>query len=203
MSKKGKKVVFLGKAGVGKTSLAMRLTKDEFKEKYESTIGAAYTHIKLMNDKIKKEIPFDLWDTAGQERFRSLAPMYYRNADVVLLVFDLSNFSTLDRLSEYLDEISENQDKESACIIVGTKKDLIDDYQLGKKMKLIKEKFEKYNILLNKQLEYIFLSSKNGDNIDDFKGLLVNLSGEYNETVESTNIELDNGYMDYVPSCTC
>ena len=76
------KVVFLGESGVGKTSIILSFTNDTFSENEVQTIGASYTFKKIIRE--NDEVKLKIWDTAGQERFRSLAPMYYRDADVAV-----------------------------------------------------------------------------------------------------------------------
>lgn len=82
------KLVLLGEAAVGKSSLVLRFVNNEFQENKEPTIGAAFLTQKCkLDDKI---IKFEIWDTAGQERFHSLAPMYYRNAQAAVVVYDIT-----------------------------------------------------------------------------------------------------------------
>lgn len=82
------KLVLLGEAAVGKSSLVLRFVNNEFQENKEPTIGAAFLTQKCkLQDKI---IKFEIWDTAGQERFHSLAPMYYRNAQAAIVAYDIT-----------------------------------------------------------------------------------------------------------------
>lgn len=82
------KLVLLGEAAVGKSSLVSRFVNNEFHENKEPTIGAAFLTRKCkLEDRL---IKFEIWDTAGQERFHSLAPMYYRNAQAALVVYDIT-----------------------------------------------------------------------------------------------------------------
>ena len=82
------KLVLLGEAAVGKSSLVLRFVNNEFQENKEPTIGAAFLTQKCkLEDKI---IKFEIWDTAGQERFHSLAPMYYRNAQAAIVAYDIT-----------------------------------------------------------------------------------------------------------------
>ena len=79
------KVVLIGAEGTGKTQLARRLRgTDEFHPEHTSTIGANFYSNELGDESMKLEI----WDTAGAERYRSLLPMYTRNADVIVYVVD-------------------------------------------------------------------------------------------------------------------
>ncbi|KAJ3377210.1 Vacuolar protein sorting-associated protein 21 [Entophlyctis sp. JEL0112] len=82
------KLVLLGEAAVGKSSLVLRFVNNEFPKKKEPTIGAAFLTQKCrLEDKI---IKFEIWDTAGQERFAPLAPMYYRNAQAAVVAYDIT-----------------------------------------------------------------------------------------------------------------
>ena len=82
------KLVLLGEAAVGKSSLVLRFVNNEFQENKEPTIGAAFLTQKCkLDDNI---IKFEIWDTAGQERFHSLAPMYYRNAQAAIVAYDVT-----------------------------------------------------------------------------------------------------------------
>ena len=74
---------------MGKSSLVLRFTANEFQENKEPTIGAAFLAQKC--DVGDRTIKFEVWDTAGQERFHSLAPMYYRNAQAAIVVYDITN----------------------------------------------------------------------------------------------------------------
>ncbi|KAG7128246.1 Vacuolar protein sorting-associated protein 21 like [Verticillium longisporum] len=82
------KLVLLGEAAVGKSSLVLRFVNNDFQENKEPTIGAAFLTQKC--NLPTRTIKFEIWDTAGQERFASLAPMYYRNAQAALVVYDLT-----------------------------------------------------------------------------------------------------------------
>uniref|UniRef100_A0A2K5L3E5 RAB5A, member RAS oncogene family n=1 Tax=Cercocebus atys TaxID=9531 RepID=A0A2K5L3E5_CERAT len=83
------KLVLLGESAVGKSSLVLRFVKGQFHEFQESTIGAAFlTQTVCLDDTTVK---FEIRDTAGQERYHSLAPMYYRGAQAVIVVYDITN----------------------------------------------------------------------------------------------------------------
>eukprot|EP01121_Diplochlamys_sp_Union-15-3_P021017 TRINITY_DN838_c0_g1_i3.p1 TRINITY_DN838_c0_g1~~TRINITY_DN838_c0_g1_i3.p1 ORF type:complete len:195 (-),score=31.05 TRINITY_DN838_c0_g1_i3:27-611(-) len=120
-SKNNFKVVFLGKSGVGKTSITLRFCRDTFQPGTEATIGASFL-TKMMNIK-DRSIKFEMWDTAGQERYRALAPMYYRNADAAVLVYDICETDSFDALQSWYSELQKNVPD---CIIVlaGNKADL-------------------------------------------------------------------------------
>ena len=100
------KVVLIGESGVGKTSIIQRYISNEFNQNISSTGGANFTS-KIMKFKEEKQnIKFEIWDTAGQERFRSLARVFYKDAAVCVLVYDITMRETFEELENFwVDEI--------------------------------------------------------------------------------------------------
>ena len=102
------KVVLIGETGVGKTSILLRYITNKFNPGQFSTIGLSYVDkiIKIDNDKI---IKLEIWDTAGQEKFRSLARAFYRNIDVGILVYDVTNKSSFEEIKKFwIKDIKDN-----------------------------------------------------------------------------------------------
>ncbi|ORZ25229.1 ras protein [Absidia repens] len=117
------KLVLLGESAVGKSSLVMRFVKDHFDEYRESTIGAAFLAqtITLDDDTVVK---FEIWDTAGQERYKSLAPMYYRGANCAVVVYDITQASSLDKAKSWVDELQRQAEPDIVIALCGNKTDL-------------------------------------------------------------------------------
>ena len=103
------KVVLIGESGVGKTSIINRYTQNTFKSQRLPTTGANFVTKTIILEEENKSIKFEIWDTAGQETYRSLAKVFYKNAAVCILVFDITRKSSFDELKEYwVEEIKEN-----------------------------------------------------------------------------------------------
>ena len=102
------KVLLLGDAAVGKTSLIKRLITGKFLDKtdsnYIATIGIDYKR-KTIRIEENKFVKLQIWDTAGQERFRGLAKNYYRGADAVVLVYDVTQARTFVDVPSWLEEL--------------------------------------------------------------------------------------------------
>ena len=155
------KLLIIGDAGVGKSSLLLRFADDKFTTAYINTIGVDFKirSIKYKNKKIKLQI----WDTAGQERFRTITSTYYRGAHGVIIVYDVTDRESFDNVKTWIEEIDANYneleqnlikygstrslDKQSiSCsdeeptlkipfinrILVGNKTDLKNDIQISK-----------------------------------------------------------------------
>ncbi|RFU26936.1 hypothetical protein B7463_g9404, partial [Scytalidium lignicola] len=116
------KLVLLGEAAVGKSSLVLRFVNNDFQENKEPTIGAAFLTQKC--NLPTRTIKFEIWDTAGQERFASLAPMYYRNAQSALVVYDLTKPSSLIKAKHWVAELQKQASPGIVIALVGNKLDL-------------------------------------------------------------------------------
>ncbi|KAI8806068.1 ras family-domain-containing protein, partial [Cladochytrium replicatum] len=116
------KLVLLGEAAVGKSSLVLRFVNNEFQENKEPTIGAAFLTQKCKLE--EKVIKFEIWDTAGQERFHSLAPMYYRNAQAAVVAYDITKAASLDKAKSWVKELQRQANPNIVIALVGNKIDL-------------------------------------------------------------------------------
>ncbi|OQR91204.1 Rab7 family GTPase [Achlya hypogyna] len=96
------KVIILGDSGVGKTSLMNQYVNQKFSNQYKATIGADFLTKEIMID--EKLVTMQIWDTAGQERFQSLGVAFYRGADACVLVYDITNPTSFDKLDSWRDE---------------------------------------------------------------------------------------------------
>lgn len=115
------KLVLLGESGVGKSSLVLRLVKDEWMESQHSTVGASFFRCSCTVD--DQTVNFDIWDTAGQERYKSLASMYYRGAAAAVVVYDITSSDSLERAKYWIRELMANS-PETIVALVGNKCDL-------------------------------------------------------------------------------
>jgi Ras-related protein Rab-5C len=123
------KIVVVGEYSVGKTSLSNRFVLQHAPPKTEPTIGAAFQLRTLLLPNSNNAVKLEIWDTAGSERYRSLMPMYYRDASVALVCYDICSAKTFDRVSTWIDDFRKTADGSDAklqpiVILVGTKSDL-------------------------------------------------------------------------------
>ena len=98
------KIIFLGEAGVGKTSILNRHFKREFEEKVNSTIGVNF-YKKIYEKNIK--ICFQYWDTAGQERYKSLIHAYLVKADVIVFIYDITEKNSFNKIDFWMELVKQ------------------------------------------------------------------------------------------------
>lgn len=116
------KLVLLGDGRVGKTSLTLRYVNNVFSEKQTATIQASYLTKRVTVD--GQAVNLCIWDTAGQERFHALGPIYYRDADAALLVYDLLDKDSFDRVQSWVRELKKMASKSIVLAIAGNKSDM-------------------------------------------------------------------------------
>ena len=116
-------VVLLGEGRVGKTSLLLRYVKDSFSDSQAPTVQATYLSktVKLEND---ARVTLNVWDTAGQERFHALGPIYYRDADAAVLVYDITDADSFARVKTWVKELRQIAGGEISLAVCANKSDL-------------------------------------------------------------------------------
>ncbi|KAK8927388.1 GTP-binding protein ypt5 [Metarhizium anisopliae] len=97
---------------------------DQFDSFRESTIGAAFLTQTISLDE-NTTVKFEIWDTAGQERYKSLAPMYYRNANCAVIVYDITQSSSLDKAKAWVKELQRQAKEDIIIALAGNKLDLV------------------------------------------------------------------------------
>ncbi|CAG5120755.1 unnamed protein product [Candidula unifasciata] len=153
------KGVLVGDTAVGKTSLVNRFCNDVFDRDYKATIGVDFEVEKF--SVLSVPITLQIWDTAGQERFKCIAASYYRGAQIVIVVFDLTDEESLHHTVKWMEEACQSADS-PVKFLVGTKKDLLSPAAYAD----IEQRAVKYSQRM--EAEFWATSSKTGENIQDF-----------------------------------
>lgn len=122
------KLVLIGDSGVGKSCLLLRFADDNFTDSYISTIGVDFRFRTVTID--KKTVKLQIWDTAGQERFRTITSAYYRGADGIIMVYDVTSSDSFEHVEEWLSEVDRYANENTAKLLVGNKADLIEEKQV-------------------------------------------------------------------------
>ena len=150
------KLIVVGNQGTGKSSILNRFVNETFDEKYQATVGLDF-HSKniTIHD---QDVRLIIYDTAGQEKFRSLIPMYIREAQIILFIYDISDKESFDSIPKWIQQVNDVINKEVVFALIGNKLDLESNrkvtFEEGKKLA------EKSN--------YVFqeVSAKTGENFE-------------------------------------
>jgi Ras-related protein Rab-6A len=150
------KLIVVGNQGTGKSCILNRFVNETFEENYQATIGLDFQSKNVtIHD---QDVRLILYDTAGQEKFRSLIPMYIREAQIILLIYDISDRESFDSMPKWIQEVLDVKNTDPVLVLIGNKNDLEKDrkvtFEEGKK-------FAEEN-------KFIFeeVSAKNGNNFE-------------------------------------
>ena len=150
------KIILVGDASVGKTSLLLRYIDNHFPDKHLSSVGVEYRMKNYEYGAFK--IKLQIWDTAGQERFHSITTNYFHGADGILFVYDITEPRSFEGIKKWIsdsEEIGNNFEK----LLVGNK------YDLKHKIAVKKEDVEKF--CEEKNIEWIEVSAKENINLKE------------------------------------
>ena len=130
------KILTIGESGVGKTCVLRRFVENKFLKNHLATIGIDFK-TKTLNIN-NQEIKLKIWDTAGQERFRNITTQYYKGADGIVLVYDVTDESSYEKIRDWMEQILSNtQQEEIGLVLLGNKCDMEPrsvTEEMGKKM---------------------------------------------------------------------
>ena len=154
------KIVLLGDVSVGKTSIASRYCKNSFNDHHINTIGGAYQQQKVVlpNGSMVK---LHIWDTSGQERFRAMTNLYYRDAQVAILTYDITNEQSFSSIDFWIKELKYKVENENMILcLVGNKCDVNSN---EKKVTTLKGK----NFASEHNMIFFETSAKTGEGVKD------------------------------------
>lgn len=163
---RSEKIVLLGPSSAGKTSLVNRIISDKFSHSMKATIGAAFMSKTINVNGV--DMRLDIWDTGGSEKYKALAPMYYRDARGVIIVYDLTNADSIREAQSWVDEVRSNNQNEIVIVCAANKSDLIEN------RKITKEDVDDFGFI--NQLDcFMETSALTGDNVVPLFNELCNL----------------------------
>lgn len=157
------KVVFAGDAAVGKTSFINRITKGLFMANLSSTLGVDFQVKTIRVD--ERNIALQLWDTAGQERFRSVTRSYFRRADGVMLLYDVTNERSFLAVRQWIDAVDDVAEKRIPIMLCGNKTDLRQTLVSQGRKCISTEQGER--LARDHSATFLETSSKEGNNVID------------------------------------
>ena len=206
------KLIVVGDQNTGKSCILNRFANEIFEENYQATIGLDFLN-KIVNIN-GQEVHLTLYDTAGQEKFRSLIPMYIREAQIILLIYDITSKESFESIPKWFSDILNVKNDEAIFALVGNKIDLNDkrvvSFEEGKK--LANEKniiFEEVSAKDGQNFNELFSDKLFNELYKKFKNKFDNnirkkeqINNEYiedNEIINNTNVklELDGNNINY------
>lgn len=175
------KLLLIGDSGVGKTCLICRFTEDEFHNDHISTIGIDFKLRTIVIDGSK--VRLQVWDTAGQERYETITKQYYRRAQGVFLVYDITNLNSFNNIRKWLTYVKEFADDDVSVMVLANKCDK------SKRRRVTKEQ----GVQLAKELNADFCecSAKSKENINRAFEALARQIKQKKTTPDNDTVRLD------------
>jgi small GTP-binding protein len=159
------KVVFVGRVNVGKTALMKRITENRFDANTEPTAAAAYGDYHTADGAL-----IQFWDTAGMERYRAINRLYYRDAAVSLLVFDVSDRTSFDDIESWKREVEkEDSTGNIAFILVGNKADITDPAKVQVPEDAARDRASEFGV------QYFAVSARTGEGLFELLEAIVQI----------------------------
>ena len=178
------KIVLVGDAGTGKTCIISRFVNDKFNKSQMTTACPSFCTKTISYPQYKKTINLEIWDTAGQEMYRSISKLFYKNASVGILVYDITSIKSFQNIKDYwYNELKQNTDSNIIFNLVGNKIDLFENEEVNEEeakeyaksinanfyLTSAKNNLEITNLFLQSGAKFIDpnLNSENKENLDD------------------------------------
>ena len=154
------KCVLLGETAVGKSCLINRFVNDTFQSDFVPTMVGCYSSKEIFYQRANRKIKYEIWDTAGQEKYRSINKIFYQDASIAILVFDITRKDTFEALKNYwYIQVRDNSPKDIIIAIAANKSDLYEYEEVNH------EEIEKFSNSIDALYEQT--SAKNGNGIKD------------------------------------
>ncbi|BAM41907.1 Rab GTPase [Theileria orientalis strain Shintoku] len=194
------KLVLIGDSGVGKSCLLLRFADDSFTDSYITTIGVDFRFRTVIVN--NKRIKLQIWDTAGQERFRTITSTYYRGADGIIMVYDVTDKASFEHINDWLNEVNKYASEDTCKLLLGNKCDIEDNRDVAS------TDVERLSEVI--EVPAMEVSAKTGHNIDkaflSITEKLVNLKMQkepVDSEVKTVSLNTYNDYMQRVKSMRC
>ena len=169
------KIVLLGDVSVGKTSIASRYCKNLFNDNHITTIGAAYQSQKVVLQN-GATVKFHIWDTTGQERFRAMTNLYYKDAQVAILTYDIKNENSFSSIQFWINELKFKVENEDMLLfLVGNKCDVNSNERKVSKS-------QGKNFAAENNMFFFETSAKTGEGIND---LFITIANKLYEKIKN------------------
>mmetsp|Transcript_41338 Transcript_41338/g.43250 ORF Transcript_41338/g.43250 Transcript_41338/m.43250 type:complete len:181 (+) Transcript_41338:15-557(+) len=169
------KILIVGPAESGKSSLLLRFSDNTFSSSYFPTIGVDFKIRTLSID--DKSVKLQVWDTSGQTRFKSITNTYYKGSHGIIILYDVTSKESFKSTSDFVEEVKKFGNEDAKIMLVGHKSDLEEKREVSTQEGL------EYSITFNAQFKEA--SSKAGDNVNEvFSSLAAELMKSFEKKTE-------------------
>jgi Ras-related protein Rab-10 len=177
------KLLLIGDSGVGKTCILFRFSDDAFNTTFISTIGIDFK-IKTI-DINGKRVKLQIWDTAGQERFHTITTSYYRGANGIMLVYDITNPKSFDNITKWLKNITDFAADDVERILLANKCDMEEKRMISTA--------RGQEVATANNIKFYETSAKNNQNISDAFVTLAEdiLTRQPKQTADQNRVKVD------------
>jgi small GTP-binding protein len=170
------RAVLVGDSSVGKTSVLNRFINNRFNPSEPNTVGALYES--YTSSRLGHEVEVQIWDTAGTEQYRSLTPVYFRQAAAAIIIYDITSRNSFDHIETWLNMFRGVCGDGGLIVIVGNKLDLVDNRRV--------ERQEGEDWAAAKNCRYTETSAQTGEGVNElFHDLLDALFDESQTAIET------------------
>jgi small GTP-binding protein len=179
------KIVIIGEPMVGKTSLRRRFLGEKFENNYIETLGADFSYREFSYQSYLLKV--SIWDLAGQEEYLRIQPQYFYGARGALLVYDMNDEKTIERLPYWMEKFVDLTDGSgNSVIILGNKSDLVQHASAKFEKQKIKIQQMIANFSKEITIDYMMTSALDGVNVNNaFEGLVINCLNYQNLIMKS------------------
>ena len=170
------KVVLVGESRTGKTSLLTNIKGEDFQEDPKTTVGASCYNYNITYK--EKQFSFQIWDTTGDEKYHSINRYFYKDAAIILMLYDITNEHTFNQIKEYwVEEIKTKTNTNPVCFLVANKSDLFTEEKIPEQ--------EARSLAKEIKSGFALISCKDGSGIKDLlEGMIIMYAKNYIPTVE-------------------
>ena len=158
------KLLIVGESNVGKTSLLLQYTDNNYPLQHAATVGVEYKIKNITYNDFK--VKLQIWDTAGQERFHSITNNFFHNADGILFVYDIASSKSFEGVKNWIQE-AEDIGSYYQKLLIGNKSDLENERKVS--LKVIE------NYCQEKNINYLETSAKDNVNLKEAFNKIVDL----------------------------